>query len=79
MPAHAVPLGSERFSACEEGGEVGSGGDGDDDASRADDAPDFTVFLTRPCLSIDEVGTRYIYNYYNSDDKHGMILEVLFY
>lgn len=43
MPAHAVPLGQERFSAC---------------AEEKDGAPqelDFSVFLTRPCLSFDQV------------------------
>lgn len=40
MPPHAVPLGEESFAA------------GSDDAEAE---PDFTVFLTRPCLSIDEV------------------------
>lgn len=44
MPEHAVPLGHERFSACAEDGKG-------DEANE----PDFTVFLTRPCLSIDQV------------------------
>ena len=47
MPELAVPLGHERFSACgaEDGGKGGE--------TKAE--PDFTVFLTRPCLSIDKV------------------------
>ena len=42
MPAHAVPLGKESFSACSE----------EKDETQE---PDFTVLLTRPCLSFDEV------------------------
>lgn len=42
MPAHAVPLGQERFSASAE-----------KDGTPQED--DFTVFLTRPCLSFDQV------------------------
>ncbi|CAM9890026.1 unnamed protein product [Pylaiella littoralis] len=43
MPEHAVPLGHERFSACA-------------DDSKADEPEelDFTVLLTRPCLSFDQ-------------------------
>eukprot|EP00903_Cladosiphon_okamuranus_P006585 g6433.t1 len=44
MPEHAVPLGHERFSVCAEDG----------NGEEAKD-PDFSVFLTRPCLSIDKV------------------------
>lgn len=44
MPEHAVPLGQERFSACAE--------DGKGEEAKE---PDLTVFLTRPCLSIDKV------------------------
>lgn len=47
MPEHAVPLGHERFSAC---ADESKGGDEPQE-------PDFTVFLTRPCLSIDQVST----------------------
>lgn len=45
MPEHAVPLGHERFSAC--GDDGGKGEEAQED--------DFTVFLTRPCLSFDQV------------------------
>lgn len=44
MPEHAVPLGHERFSACAEEGKG-------EEAKESD----FTVFLTRPCLSFDQV------------------------
>lgn len=40
MPPHAVPLGEEKFAAVSEDAEA---------------EPDFTVFLTRPCLSVNEV------------------------
>lgn len=43
MPAHAVPMGEERFSACAE------------EKDGAPEEEDFTVFLTRPCLSFDQV------------------------
>ena len=43
MPDHAVPRGQERFSACAE------------EKDGAPQEPDFTVFLTRPCLSFDQV------------------------
>ncbi|CBJ31410.1 Isoleucyl-tRNA Synthetase [Ectocarpus siliculosus] len=46
MPEHAVPLGHERFCAC-------GGDDGKGEEAAADQEPDFTVFLTRPCLSVD--------------------------
>lgn len=42
MPSHAVPLGEEMFSVCSE------------DQSQTEE-PDFTVLLTRPCLSFDQV------------------------
>lgn len=42
MPEFAVPVGQERFAAC---------------SSEKDEEgePDFTVFLTRPCLSVNKV------------------------
>lgn len=42
MPSHAVPLGKERFNVCSE------------DQSPTGE-PDFTILLTRPCLSFDQV------------------------
>ncbi|CAN0423061.1 unnamed protein product, partial [Laminaria digitata] len=44
MPGHAVPLGQERFSACAE-----------EKDGATNQEPDFSVFLTRPCLSFDQV------------------------
>ena len=55
MPEHAVPLGHERFSAC--GAE--DGGNGEETKALE---PDFTVLLTRPCLSFDRVrGVRAVF------------------
>ncbi|CAN0478788.1 unnamed protein product [Ectocarpus sp. 8 AP-2014] len=48
MLEHAVPLGHDRFSVC-------GRDDGKVDEADADQKPDFTVFLTWPCLSVDRM------------------------